>query len=752
MRLAHTPFPLLLAGCLGPKGADDTAVNDHWPQAVIVAPGPHTIVNEGDEVVFEAVVTDVETAPADLGLYWFSDMSGELGAPTADADGRTSVTSSSLLPFDQTIALFATDSAGQIATAFLDITVNALPGAPTVTLGPAGATTDDPLVAEVSGAEDPDGHTVQLHYAWYRDGLRSSASDGATFPSSQTRRGQHIRVVVTPADAYGEGPSSEAELTVANAAPSITTVSISPDPAHTADALTCSWDGWHDPDDDGDQSTLSWSVDGVVVGTEPTLRDAFGWRERVSCTVTPFDGLDAGEPVSATVEIESAEIDLSAAHARLLGEGSEADAGLGLCFAGDVDGDGLDDLLIGAPEQHQPSTDSGAAYLLLGPISGEHPLQTAHAVLAGESQRDKAGRGVAGPGDIDGDGFDDLLIGAENAGIDEQGTAYLVYGPVTGSLSLASADLRFIGQEEGDLAGWAVSGIGDQDGDGLPELAIAAPYASRALGRVHVVSSEVQVAMSLADADGVFEGDDEGDAVGWSLADPGDVDGDGIGDLLIGAGLEDGYAEGSGAAYLVLGPISGFRTAVVADARVSLHHQGAMVGYSVSSAGDADGDGLPDLLVGAHGLDTTVEDVGGAYLVPGTTRGELDLVDAEATITGVGEDDHAGRAVAGGGDVDGDGYDDLLVGVYGGSGSTWPEGAACLFTGPMSGTHTIEDAALQLVGEISQDQAGLGLSMSGDADGDGLADLLIGASNADGGGYRAGMAYLLYGGLLEGMR
>jgi hypothetical protein len=119
----------------------------------------------------------------------------------------------------------------------------------------------------------------------------------------------------------------------------------------------------------------------------------------------------------------------------------------------------------------------GAAYLVLGPVTGDFDLSLADAKLVGEDELDYAGQGVSGAGDVDGDSHDDFLVGAwgnDEGGIDA-GAAYLVLGPVTGTSDLSRADAKFVGERDRDNAGWSVSGAGDVDADGRADLLIGAP-------------------------------------------------------------------------------------------------------------------------------------------------------------------------------------------------------------------------------------------------------------------------------------
>jgi len=326
--------------------------------------------------------------------------------------------------------------------------------------------------------------------------------------------------------------------------------------------------------------------------------------------------------------------------------------GWSLARAGDLDGDGGPDLLVGAPFEGSAGEWAGAALLVSGGAIQARPATLDPATLPriiGEAGSHYVGVSVAGPGDVDGDGWDDALIGAH--GVDsEAGVAYLVRGPLTADRSLADATARLMGQAPGDYAGYAVAAAGDTDGDGLGDLLVGAYGAADEAGFAGLFAGPLSGSLALNDADEVLSGASAGDRVGYAVAGVGDVDGDGLADLLIGApGLDTGGEEAGGAYLLISQPV-----VVVAQGGEA----SAFAGISVAGAGDIDGDGLGELLVGAHGAG----DGGRAYLFWGGEWGSLSPQDAALTITGEGGD-AVGLTVAGAGDIDGDGRPDLLIGA-----------------------------------------------------------------------------------------
>ena len=449
------------------------------------------------------------------------------------------------------------------------------------------------------------------------------------------------------------------------------------------------WDGapiTGDEDcDDADGSTFPGAGetcgDGVVNDCEDTLGEAAG-----ACAAV------------------SGEISLGSADAKLSGEVSSDYAGFSVSSAGDVNDDGYDDLLVGAYREDS-GTGAGAAYLVFGPVSGEVSLGSADAKLTGEARKDYAGYSVSTAGDVDDDGYDDLFVGAptEDSGGTDAGAAYLVLGPASGEVSLASADAKLAGEAVGDHAGESVSGAGDINDDGYDDLLVGAcaeDHSSSKAGAAYLVLGPVSGAVSLGSADAKLTGEGSGDCAGVSVSSAGDVDDDGYGDLLVGARYEDRGGWRAGAAYLILGPVSGEVSLADADAKLIGEESEDYAGTSVSSAGDVNDDGHDDLLVGASGADigsdcgdttdfrarhaamaASICEAGAAYLVYGPVSGTVSLGSTGARLTGEGESDSAGHSVSAAGDVNDDGYGDLLVGAYAADGDDSKAGAAYLVLG-----------------------------------------------------------------------
>ena len=373
--------------------------------------------------------------------------------------------------------------------------------------------------------------------------------------------------------------------------------------------------------------------------------------------------------------------------------------------AADVNGDGLDDLVLGAPFADGPNDqrpDAGETFLLLGarswPATIDLAADPAAAVAFGEDEEDLASYSLA-TADVNGDGVHDLLIGAFWAdGPDntrpDAGEAYLVFGspswPPTIDLADGGPDVTILGAQAGDRLTEAVA-AGDVDGDGVDDLVLPATFASGPenlrpkAGEVYVIpGGDLRGSYDLA----VYQdeitvlGSDEGDQIGHSAA-VGDFDGDGIGDMLLGAVSADGPGNGrdlAGEAYLVLSSASPPATIDTLEGAEALRVYGAdtvdRLGRSVA-AGDLNGDGRGDLLLAAPGGDRSegsLQDAGEIYVIHGRPdlRGALDLAHqaADMVIAGLDSGDVLAtntfaRPSLLSADMDGDGLDDVLASAVG---------------------------------------------------------------------------------------
>ena len=368
----------------------------------------------------------------------------------------------------------------------------------------------------------------------------------------------------------------------------------------------------------------------------------------------------------------------------------------------------------------------------------------------GRSADDHAGTVVSVLPDVSGDGLPDLAIGSpEHDGVGaDSGRLDLVWGPVASGGSLTGADASVLGAAAGDHLGYRVA-AGDLDGDDAADLVVASWKrdlgAASDAGAVSVLYGPV-TGHRVPDAAVVsVQGAASGDRLGSELAVT-DLDGDGFADLAIASQYHDGFVNNAGAVFLFSGPVTTSRSAGEADALRYGEAASDNAGTALSDAGDLNGDGVGDLLVGAMHLDHgAATDAGGVYVLLGPLTGTSSLGDADARLLGEDPFDYAGVSAAGPGDVDGDGLDDVLVGAACHDLGVGNEGVAYLVLGPVSGDQSLATAHARFEGEQHSDQAGQVLGRAGDLDDDGRADVLLSSFRQGAGGVQAGAIWLLTG-------
>ena len=368
------------------------------------------------------------------------------------------------------------------------------------------------------------------------------------------------------------------------------------------------------------------------------------------------------------------------AGATFTGKASTDSFGCAVAGAGDVDGDGRSDMLIGA---HDASTD-GAAYLFLGGSKSASASDADGIIKASSSYMD-LGYSLDGVGDVNGDGFDDLLVGSWESSNNPE-AAFLFLGPLTGTVESDQAFTILVGENAGEemSSNPAIAKVGDMDGDGLDDLAVGQHYVgttSSALGAVYLVNGPTSGTLDLADADARIGGEVHYGQLGVAIAGVGDPDGDGHRDLLVGAGGDGDSHQGS--ARLFSGPLSGDIAAEAADLRVLGSEAYDFAGGSLCGGGDIDGDGVPDLVLGARLSDPDGASAAGlVWILPADLRGTVDA-EEEATVRLVGPSAglSLGYSLACDTDLDGDGRTDLGVGAVGADDAASNAGAALLFAG-----------------------------------------------------------------------
>ncbi len=462
---------------------------------------------------------------------------------------------------------------------------------------------------------------------------------------------------------------------------------------------------------------------------------------------------------------------------------------------GDINGDGIDDFAIGASlASHNGRQSSGSTYVVYGDKEGFGVNTNLDSLdisdgfrIDGESAGDGSGTSVLSAGDVNNDGYDDLIIGASLAdhnGRTDSGSTYIIYGKgvdFTRNIDLlnltSSEGIRINGESAGDWSGRSVS-VGDINGDDYNDLIIGAHKADSngdSSGSTYVVfgdkdglNTDIELSAianpsAIARANGIagfrIDGEDVSDDSGKSVS-AGDINGDGYDDIIIGAKWADSNGSFSGSTYVVFGKAGGFNETMnlsdiaggdgSAGFRLDGESELDRSGTSVSSAGDFNGDGYDDIIIGAHHARLHGIYSGATYVVFGKSSGftgTINLSDiargdgsAGFRLDGENADDHSGFSVSSAGDFNDDGYDDIIIGANraGSSrGSTYVVfGKAGGFRGTIQLSELDGSDGFRIDGESAGDQNGRSVASAGDVNHDGYDDIIIKS---------IGKRYIIYG-------
>jgi hypothetical protein len=395
-----------------------------------------------------------------------------------------------------------------------------------------------------------------------------------------------------------------------------------------------------------------------------------------------------------------------------------------------VNADGFADFIVGEYMCSAGGTYAGRAHLYLGgPAADSIPDLT----MTGAAAYDYFGFSVGTAGDVNNDGYDDWLVGAmqNDAGGNDAGAVYLYLG---GETPDATPDLVLVGAAANDLFGTTVGPAGDVNADDYDDFIVGARYNDAGgsnAGRVYVYFGGATLPKVPA---WTLTGAAAGQQFGNSAGAAGDVNGDGYADVVVGAPGDDVFGTDAGAAYVFFG---GTSPDAVAD--VTMYGATAFdyYGLAVGGAGDVNGDGYADWIVGAPLNDTGGNDIGRAYVFWG---GATPDAGPDLALPGVAAADEFGHAVGTAGDVNGDGYSDVVVGAYRNDTAGGTAGAAYVFYGGVA-ADTVADVTL--LGESSNDTFGSSVGTAGDVFGNGCPDVIVGAPYSDRGGVsQSGAAYV----------
>jgi hypothetical protein len=728
-------FVLVSLGCTD----HGLKIHESPPTATLLSPGDNESFLEGSSITFRAQLDDNDDGVDALEVAWRSDTLGTLrGETTLADDGIQEFVTDELERGPHVITVTATDPDGNTSTD--DVVVSVMPNTPpsigfSIPTDNAPYGVDDDVVAIVV-VDDAEDSPEALRLDWtlndvpHADGAEHADELGdAMVVLSGLDIGSHS-LSVRVRDALGETAVATVQFRV---------IPLDGD----GDGINTGELGGEDCDDENPEigpgaieicDGIDNDCDGRVDADDDDIIDAIeGYPD--------LDGDGFGDDSDSILTCDLTEL------SDVGGDCNDFDA---LVHPGamEVCGDGLDNDCDGS---------SGACKW-----TGDSPVTAANHLSLGSGAGNGIAQSLAG-GDLNGDGQDDLIIGA--AGFDasemEMGAVYIIQGPLEESVGDVETQATFVidGMSANAQLGSALS-VGDFNTDGSQDLIIGAPGThipglGMAAGEAYIFFDGVASDCSSDDADVTISASATGQRFGARIATQGDLDGDGLNDVLISSPEDSTYDTDAGAVAVFLGdtPLSGNLSVDDRDTQLAANDNNMMFGYALEYVGDVNGDGRDDVLIGSPGARANGINTGAAYLFLGhatnfSTGASRFHSAANATYDGVAMRDEAGTAVTGLGDIDADGYDEFAISAPLNDDNATNSGAVYLMIDPeRTGVHSVEDAADTILrGPRSTDRIGESLTGDIDMDNDGVSDLIIGAPEVNiGTSNSQGKAFLIYG-------
>lgn len=440
--------------------------------------------------------------------------------------------------------------------------------------------------------------------------------------------------------------------------------------------------------------------------------------------------------------------------------GGSARLGYSVSSAGDVNGDGYADIIVGAPRFDAGEPAEGASFIFHGSASGivanGSPLNAATQLESNQADA-RMGRSVSGAGDVNGDGYADVIVGARWYDIGptfREGAAFVFHGSPSGipDGNPATADAYIQSNQSAAHLGQAVSGAGDVNGDGYDDVIVGAHLYSDGQSQseegaawVFHGSPNGITGSDPTTADTQLEANQDNAELGWSVSTAGDVNGDGFADVIVGAPIYEWFALNRGGVFIFHGSAAGVADGSPATAATRLNvppNTIGQLGNSVADAGDVDRDGFADVIVSGGGSSALIYH-GSALGIPhGTPSTARTVLVSDQEFSGFSE------SAAGAGDVNGDGFADVIVGAPRYDGPEVAGGAAFIFLGDTAGIPDGDptDAFSQLYSIQASAWLGFSVSHAGDVNGDGYGDVIAGATLYDDPEPAEGAAFVYEGG------